>query len=356
MLHPQYLVILFGLAVRNFSAEVYTSALGRCSGRWIVEIQKTQNETKNNPQLNVCSSLQDICTTPSPITHHNSLLTTHSSLTTHHSSLITPHSSLITPLFITHHSSQLTTHSSLITHHASLITTHSSLITTHSSLITTHSSLITPHKQPQPAKVSHTHYKVRDGVGCSGKQSQATRNDSRGDFVKSKLPASSTQKSIICSKIHDWTRLRVFFFFFAHFYFPASGQAMVTGVVPSPPRFLPSIFIAHRVQQSHSSSIFHRVLLAHALAFSASQFVRKKKSPRIYTGMHSGGFELTNLTYTRLEDHLIRHRGDLVCTTMATARTKRRVSSKVSWGFRGSFQAICVRTQKQCGQGKFVAV
>ena len=44
-----------------------------------------------------------------------------------------------------------------------------------------------------------------------------------------------------------------FFFLFAHFYFPASGQAMVTGVVPSSPRFLPSIFIAHRVQQSHCS-------------------------------------------------------------------------------------------------------
>ena len=35
------------------------------------------------------------------------------------------------------------------------------------------------------------------------------------------------------------------FFFFSNFYFPASGQAVVTGVVPSPPRFLPSIFIAH---------------------------------------------------------------------------------------------------------------
>ena len=73
--------------------------------------------------------------------------------------------------------------------------------------------------------------------------------------------------------------------------------------------FLRSIFIPHRVaiQQSHCSSIFHRVLLTHALAFSASQLVPKKKSPRI---MHSGGFELTQLTYTRLEDNLIRHRGD----------------------------------------------
>ena len=101
-----------------------------------------------------------------------------------------------------------------------------------------------------------------------------------------------------------------FFFFFAHFHFPASGQAVVTGVNPSPPRFLPSIFIAHRVQQSHCSSIVHRVLLTHALALSASQLVHKKKSQRIYTSMHSAGLELTKLTCTRLEDNLIRHRGD----------------------------------------------
>ena len=85
---------------------------------------------------------------------------------------------------------------------------------------------------------------------------------------------------------------------------------MVTGVIPSPPRFLPSIFIAHRVQQSRCSSIVHRMLLTQALALSASQFVHKKKSQRIYTSMHSAGLELTKLTYTRLEDNLIRHRGD----------------------------------------------
>ena len=99
-------------------------------------------------------------------------------------------------------------------------------------------------------------------------------------------------------------------FFFSYIYFPASGQAVVTGVVPSSPWLLPSIFIAHRVQQSHCSSIFHRGLLTHALALSASQIVHEKKSPRIYTSMHSGGFELTKLIYTRLEDNLIRHRGD----------------------------------------------
>ena len=56
------------------------------------------------------------------------------------------------------------------------------------------------------------------------------------------------------------------YFLITFFYFPAqlvggfylkrsSGQAVVTGVVPSP-RYVPSIFIAHRVQHSHCSSIF----------------------------------------------------------------------------------------------------
>ena len=99
-------------------------------------------------------------------------------------------------------------------------------------------------------------------------------------------------------------------FFFSLFYFPAPGQAVVTDVVPSPPRFLPSVFIAHRVQQSHCLSPFHRVLLTHAFTLSASQ-LSKKKSLRIYTSMHSGGLELTKITYyTRLEDNLIHHRGD----------------------------------------------
>ena len=129
-----------------------------------------------------------------------------------------------------------------------------------------------------------------------------------------------------------------------HIYFPASGQAVVTGVVSSPPRFLPSIFIAHRVQQSHCSSIFHRVLLTRALALSASQFVHKKKSPRIYTSMHSGGFELTKLTYTRLEDNLIRHRGDRPSTpppppkTMAHAVTRPRPTPRLQRrGRRGAY-------------------
>ena len=62
------------------------------------------------------------------------------------------------------------------------------------------------------------------------------------------------------------------------------------------------------------------VLLTHALALSACQFVHKKKSQRIYTSKHSAGLELTKLTYTRLEDNLIRHRGDR-CTTLDYTRT-----------------------------------
>ena len=109
---------------------------------------------------------------------------------------------------------------------------------------------------------------------------------------------------------------------------------MVTGVVPSPPRFLPSIFIAHRVQQSHCSSIFHRVLLTHALALSASQFVHKKKSPRFCTSMHSGGFEVTKLSYTRLENNLIRHRGDRSASQFVHKRKSPRIyTSPHSWGF-----------------------
>ena len=92
---------------------------------------------------------------------------------------------------------------------------------------------------------------------------------------------------------------------YQHFYFPASGQAVVTGVLPSFPQFLPSIFIAHRVQHSYCSSIFHRVLLTHPLALPANQLVRKKKSARIHTSMHSGGLVLTKLTYTRVEDNLL---------------------------------------------------
>ena len=71
------------------------------------------------------------------------------------------------------------------------------------------------------------------------------------------------------------------FIVFAHFYFPVSGQPVVTDVVPSPPRFLPSNFIAHRVQQSHCSSIFHRVLLR-SRAFRESICAQEKVPTNVY--------------------------------------------------------------------------
>ena len=124
-------------------------------------------------------------------------------------------------------------------------------------------------------------------------------------ICRKKLPQQGFRRVAIAARSCTF-----FLFFFAHFYIPASGQAVVTGVVPSLPLFLPSIFIAHRVLQSHCSSIIYRVLLTHVLALSASQFVHKKKSLRIQTSTHSGRLELAKPTYTRLEDNLIRHQGD----------------------------------------------
>ena len=103
------------------------------------------------------------------------------------------------------------------------------------------------------------------------------------------------------------------FIFFAHIYFPASGQAMVPGVILSDLSPGSCLQFLSRVGFSNPTArrfFIECLLLTHALALSASQFVRKKKSPRIYTSMHSGGFELTKPTYTMLEDNLIRHRGD----------------------------------------------
>ena len=78
-----------------------------------------------------------------------------------------------------------------------------------------------------------------------------------------------------------------FFFFSSHFYVPASGQAVVvSGVVPCPARYVPSVLIAHRVQYSHCSSIFQ--LLIYALALSSSQFVHKK-SPYEYIRVWTRG-------------------------------------------------------------------
>ena len=92
--------------------------------------------------------------------------------------------------------------------------------------------------------------------------------------------------------------------------FPASGQAVVTGVVPSPPRFLPIIF--YRVQ---GSTIPLPVDFSSSVAFSRSRAFCKsicaqEKVPTNLTSVNTKGLEPTRLAYTRLEDNLIRHRGD----------------------------------------------
>ena len=63
-------------------------------------------------------------------------------------------------------------------------------------------------------------------------------------------------------------RAILFSFFHQNFYFPAQlvggltlsdlldKQAVVAGVYPSPPRYVPLFFVTHRVQHSHCSSIF----------------------------------------------------------------------------------------------------
>ena len=68
--------------------------------------------------------------------------------------------------------------------------------------------------------------------------------------VEVQHPASTMIHSFFCSFFY------LFIYFLDHFYFPASGQAVVSGVVPSPPRYVPSVFIAHRVRHSHCSSTF----------------------------------------------------------------------------------------------------
>ena len=65
---------------------------------------------------------------------------------------------------------------------------------------------------------------------------------------------------------------------------------------------------------AEGSAIPLLVYFSSSVANSPSRAFRKsicvqEKVPRIYTSMHSGGFELTKLTHTRLEDNLIRHRG-----------------------------------------------
>ena len=123
-----------------------------------------------------------------------------------------------------------------------------------------------------------------------------------------------------------WKLLRIwyvwylFFFVFFHsstFQVLDKPRSQDPGVVLSSPRFLPSFFFAHKAQQFHCSSFFSsNAANSRSRAFRKSICAhRVRTSLRICTSMHPGGLELTKLTYTGLEDNLIRHRGDRVYIT-----------------------------------------
>ena len=112
-----------------------------------------------------------------------------------------------------------------------------------------------------------------------------------------------------------------FFCFFTYIYFPASGQTVVQVSSLFPPgwclQFLSRIGF---VQQSHCLSIFHRVLLTHALALSASQFAHKKKFLRLRT--------LGQLQTKKKKRHLTRHsRTGEHIATFCVARNDRAMNS-----------------------------
>ena len=105
---------------------------------------------------------------------------------------------------------------------------------------------------------------------------------------------------------------------------------MVSGVVPSPRRYEPSVFGGAYEGSAFPLLVdfFHRMLLTtHALALSASQFVHKKRSVRIDTNTHSDGLELTRSTYSRHEeDNMLHRRRDRPHIRIYT-----RTSSQLAW-------------------------
>ena len=72
----------------------------------------------------------------------------------------------------------------------------------------------------------------------------------------------------------------------------SSGQDVVTGVVPSPPRYVPSIFIARRVEHSHCSSIYIECCEVTLSRFPLINFYPRKSA---YEYVHSVRIELAKL-------------------------------------------------------------
>ena len=87
-----------------------------------------------------------------------------------------------------------------------------------------------------------------------------------------------------------------------------SGQAVVTGSVPSSPRYVPSIFIAHRVQHSHCSSIFIECCWLTLSRFPLINFLCKKKSLRVCA---LGENLIREIDFSRHQDNLPSHPGRL---------------------------------------------
>ena len=70
-----------------------------------------------------------------------------------------------------------------------------------------------------------------------------------------------------------------------------SGQAVVTGVYPCP-RYVPLLFVAHRVSAFPLLVDLHRMYVTHALALSANQCFMQQEAP---TSVHSARLEPTKL-------------------------------------------------------------
>ena len=83
VLHPQRLVIIFRLAFRTFSTEVYASTLACCSARKSSKFRRYKIRQKNTPateHLHLTGGQLHLITRQSAIiTHHSSLLTSNHS-------------------------------------------------------------------------------------------------------------------------------------------------------------------------------------------------------------------------------------------------------------------------------------
>ena len=122
-------------------------------------------------------------------------------------------------------------------------------------------------------------------------------------------PCASAQKPWITA---------FFFFFFGSLllssstrrrFYPqrSSRQAVVTGVVPSPPWHVPSIFIAHRVQHSHCSSNSPKLTLSR---FPLINFLMQEVPTSMCTRL--GENSTREIDFSRHEDtwyNLPSHRG-----------------------------------------------